>query len=145
MHPRFNGENLVKNKVMYRKFAELALKYNCSPPQLALAWLLNQGDDIVPIPGTLFCRHFTLRVFMNTSPYNGLTNLCVLAGTTKVKNLKDNIGSVNIELSPDDLREISEAVDVDEVYGEKDIGIMSKFYWKYANTPAKHMTIRGNT
>ncbi|KAI4369650.1 hypothetical protein MLD38_018071 [Melastoma candidum] len=112
MHPRFVGQNMEKNKAVYRKFAELASKYDCSPPQLALAWLLNQGDDIVPIPGT-----------------------------TKAKNLRDNIRSVDIELSPNNLREISEAVDIDEVYGEKDIDIMARFYWKYADTPAKPLSI----
>ena len=53
MHPRFSGENLEKNKLLYARFAILAAKHACSPPQLALAWLLHQGDDIIPIPGIL--------------------------------------------------------------------------------------------
>ena len=53
MHPRFSGENLEKNKLLYARFATLAAKHACSPPQLALAWLLHQGDDIIPIPGML--------------------------------------------------------------------------------------------
>lgn len=50
-HPRFSGDNLEKNKILYDRFANLAAKHSCSPPQLALAWLLHQGDDVVPIPG----------------------------------------------------------------------------------------------
>lgn len=38
---------------MYARFAEIATKYGCTPPQLALAWLLHQGDDIIPIPGMI--------------------------------------------------------------------------------------------
>lgn len=53
MHPRFNGENLERNKLLYSRFADLAAKHACTPPQLALAWLLHQGDDIIPIPGML--------------------------------------------------------------------------------------------
>ena len=53
MHPRFSGENLEKNKLLYARFATLAAKHACSPPQLALAWLLHQGDDLIPIPGIL--------------------------------------------------------------------------------------------
>ena len=50
-HPRFQQENLVKNKVFYERVAVLASKHGCTPGQLALAWLLHQGDDVVPIPG----------------------------------------------------------------------------------------------
>lgn len=52
-HPRFNEQNLAKNKVLYSQFANLAAKHGCRPPQLALAWLMHQGDDVVPIPGTI--------------------------------------------------------------------------------------------
>lgn len=50
-HPRFQKGNLEKNKVFYRRVAQLAEKHGCTPGQLALAWLLHQGDDVVPIPG----------------------------------------------------------------------------------------------
>ena len=50
-HPRFAAENLEKNKQIYLKMEELANKHQCSPAQLALAWVLHQGDDVVPIPG----------------------------------------------------------------------------------------------
>jgi aryl-alcohol dehydrogenase-like predicted oxidoreductase len=51
-HPRFQGENFAKNLDLVRRVATLARHKGCTPGQLALAWLLAQGDDIVPIPGT---------------------------------------------------------------------------------------------
>ena len=50
-HPRFTGNNLEKNKILYHRIENLAAKHGCTPAQLALAWLLHQGDDMVPIPG----------------------------------------------------------------------------------------------
>jgi aryl-alcohol dehydrogenase-like predicted oxidoreductase len=51
-HPRFQGENFAKNLELVRRVAELAHQKRCTPGQLALAWLLEKGRDIVPIPGT---------------------------------------------------------------------------------------------
>lgn len=50
--PRFQGENFTKNLLLVDKVKELATRYGCSPSQLALAWVLGQGEHIVPIPGT---------------------------------------------------------------------------------------------
>ena len=50
--PRFQGENFQKNLDLVERIAELAAEKGCTPAQLALAWVLAQGDDIVPIPGT---------------------------------------------------------------------------------------------
>jgi aryl-alcohol dehydrogenase-like predicted oxidoreductase len=50
-HPRFAAENLERNKQIYLRMEEQANKHHCSPAQLALAWVLHQGDDVVPIPG----------------------------------------------------------------------------------------------
>ena len=50
--PRFQGENLAKNLLLVDKVKELAARKGCTPGQLALAWVLAQGNDIVPIPGT---------------------------------------------------------------------------------------------
>ena len=50
--PRFQGENFQKNLDLVRKIDEIAREKRCTPAQLALAWLLNRGPDIVPIPGT---------------------------------------------------------------------------------------------
>ncbi|XP_015697450.1 probable aldo-keto reductase 1 [Oryza brachyantha] len=105
-HPRYNGENLEKNKVFYTRLEELATKYGCSPAQLALSWVLHQGDDVAPIPGT-----------------------------TKVKNLDDNIGAVKIKLSKEDLNVISSAVPAGEVAGSRVIGVLEPYSWRVANTP----------
>jgi len=50
--PRFQGENLERNLELVRRIENLAGRKGCTPAQLALAWVLAQGDDIVPIPGT---------------------------------------------------------------------------------------------
>ncbi|XP_044484180.1 perakine reductase-like [Mangifera indica] len=107
-HPRFTGDNLEKNKLVYSRFANVAAKYSCSPPQLALAWLLHQGDDIIPIPGT-----------------------------TKIKNLDDNIGSLALKLTEESLKEICDAVPVEEVGGHSNYAYLTKYEYKYANTPTK--------
>ncbi|XP_021282559.1 probable aldo-keto reductase 1 [Herrania umbratica] len=107
-HPRFRGENLDKNKNIYTRIEELAKKRQCSPAQLALAWVLQQGDDVVPIPGT-----------------------------TKIKNLDHNIGSLTVKLTAEDLKEISDAVPIDEVAGDRNYDSMRKASWKFANTPPK--------
>jgi aryl-alcohol dehydrogenase-like predicted oxidoreductase len=51
-HPRFQGENFQRNLDLVRRVESLAREKRCTPAQLALAWLLAKGDDIVPIPGT---------------------------------------------------------------------------------------------
>ncbi|KAE8677657.1 putative aldo-keto reductase 1 [Hibiscus syriacus] len=102
---RFNGENLEKNKLLYPR---VSMKHGCTVPKLALAWLLHQGDDIVPIPGT-----------------------------TKVKNIMNNVGSLGLKLGEEDLKEICYAVPVDEVISKREMGILSEYTWKFANTPSK--------
>ncbi|KAL0392994.1 UNVERIFIED_CONTAM: Perakine reductase [Sesamum radiatum] len=108
LHPRFTGENREKNKVLYTQFASLAAKHSCTPPQLALAWLLHQGNGVVPIPGT-----------------------------TKIKNLEANIGSLAVKLTAEDLKEIAAAIPPDQVGGEREYAIFSKYSYKFANTPQK--------
>ncbi|GMY27311.1 perakine reductase-like [Fagus crenata] len=105
--PRFMGENLEKNKILYSKLANKAEKHACATPQLALSWLLHQGDDIIPIPGT-----------------------------TKVRNLDNNIGSLAVKLSEDDLKEICDAVPIDEFVGDRQISL-PQYAWKFANTPPR--------
>ncbi len=51
-HPRFQGENFQKNLDLVTRIEEIAREKRCAPAQLALAWLLAQGTDVVPIPGT---------------------------------------------------------------------------------------------
>nr|GLL33446.1 perakine reductase-like isoform X2 [Ipomoea trifida] len=106
--PRYSGENIEKNKGIYYRVEELAKKHGCTPAQLAIAWVLNQGDDFVPIPGT-----------------------------TKMKNLQDNIDSVKVKvkLTKEELKEISNAVPISEVAGQRMGGVFDKTLYKYAITP----------
>ncbi|XP_044500425.1 probable aldo-keto reductase 1 [Mangifera indica] len=108
-HPRFQGENLNKNKILYARMEALAEKHGCSPAQLALSWVLHQGDDVAPIPGT-----------------------------TKINNLDNNICSLRVKLTDEDLEEISAAIPINEVAGSRLINeSFSRLSWKFANTPAK--------
>ncbi|EOY05799.1 hypothetical protein SCA6_016188 [Theobroma cacao] len=107
MHPRFYGENLENNKIIYNRLSNLATKHACTVAQLALAWLLHQGDDMIPIPGT-----------------------------TKFKNIKENIGSLALKLTQEDLIEICNAVPIDEVSGPREVASLSKYACKFADTPS---------
>jgi aryl-alcohol dehydrogenase-like predicted oxidoreductase len=77
--PRFQGENFRKNLDLVRRVQEIAREKGCTPAQLALAWVLAQGEDIVPIPGT---KHR--------------------------KYLEENVGALNVQLTAEDLRRIDE-------------------------------------
>ncbi|PYP78141.1 MAG: aldo/keto reductase [Gemmatimonadetes bacterium] len=75
--PRFQGANFQKNLDLVRHVEDVASRKGCTPAQLVLAWLLHQGDDIVPIPGT-----------------------------TRVENLEDNVGALGVTLTNRDLERI---------------------------------------
>jgi aryl-alcohol dehydrogenase-like predicted oxidoreductase len=79
-HPRFQGENLVKNLELVARIAAIAEEKRCTPGQLVLAWLLAQGPDIVPIPGT-----------------------------KRVERLEENVAAVDVVLGAEDVRRISAA------------------------------------
>jgi aryl-alcohol dehydrogenase-like predicted oxidoreductase len=57
--PRFEPANYAANRLLYRAYAGIAAEVGCTPAQLALAWLLAKGDDIIPIPGTTDADHLT--------------------------------------------------------------------------------------
>jgi len=78
-HPRFQGENFQKNLDLVTRVAALARKKRCTPGQLALAWLLAQGDDIVPIPGTKHRRY-----------------------------IEENVGALNVTLSGAEIEELDD-------------------------------------
>ena len=67
-----------------------------------------------------------------------LLNLSYSVGTTKIQNLDNNIGSLKVKLSEDDLREITEAMPISEVRGDRIIEAFMRCSWKFANTPPKH-------
>ncbi|HEX7183838.1 MAG TPA: aldo/keto reductase [Thermoanaerobaculia bacterium] len=77
--PRFQGENFQKNLDLVKRIEEIAAAKGCTSAQLALAWVLAQGEDIVPIPGT-----------------------------KRRKYLEENAGALDVELTPEDLRRIDE-------------------------------------
>lgn len=106
--PRFTGENFEKNKVLYLKFASLAAKHSCTPPQLALAWVLHQGDDIVPLPGT-----------------------------TKIKNMEANIRSLAVKLTLDELEEIAATIPTNLFMGEREPPSFKPYSYKVGNTMQK--------
>ncbi|QHO45533.1 putative aldo-keto reductase [Arachis hypogaea] len=112
-HPRYQAENIEKNKRIYKRIESLAKKYECTTPQLALAWVLQQGNDVVPIPGT-----------------------------TKIKNLDENIGALSVKFTEKELREISEAIPVDDIAGIQHYNEgHGKLSWKFANTPPKDSSV----
>jgi len=79
--PRFSHDNIDANLVLARRVAALATGRDVSPSQLALAWVLGQGEDIVPIPGT-----------------------------KRRSYLEENLGALDFELTPEELAQISEVV-----------------------------------
>lgn len=88
MSPRFQGENFKKNLDLVKAIESLAKAKGCTSGQLTLAWLMAQGDDILPIPGT-----------------------------TKIKNFDENLGALKIQLTKEENAKIREAVDKAEVVG----------------------------
>jgi aryl-alcohol dehydrogenase-like predicted oxidoreductase len=77
--PRFQGENFQKNLDLVGRIGEIATAKGCTPAQLALAWVLAQGDDLVPIPGT-----------------------------KRRKYLEENVGALAVTLTAEDLQKIDE-------------------------------------
>src|SRR5579863_2713613 len=88
--PRFQGENFQKNLDLVRSIEEMAKEKNCKPSQLALAWVLAQGNDIVPIPGT-----------------------------KRRKYLEENVAALAVKLTAEDIRRINEVVPADAVAGAR--------------------------
>ncbi len=106
MFPRMSPENLEKNKVLLERVKALADKKNCSLNQLALAWVIHKGPDVVPIPGT-----------------------------TKKANLDSNIGVFSVHLSEEEIAEIEAAVPIDEVAGERYHAALISSTFAYSSSP----------
>jgi aryl-alcohol dehydrogenase-like predicted oxidoreductase len=88
--PRFQGDNFAKNLKLVDEINRIAIEKNCSPSQLALAWVLAQGDDIVPIPGT-----------------------------KRRKYLDENVRALDVELTADDLARIDRVIPPGSASGER--------------------------
>ena len=88
--PRFQGENFQKNVDLATRIHDFASAKGCTPGQLALAWVLAQGEDIIPIPGT-----------------------------KRRKFLEENVGATNVSLTPDELGEIDRIVPHSAFLGDR--------------------------
>jgi aryl-alcohol dehydrogenase-like predicted oxidoreductase len=80
-HPRFQDANLSQNRVLVEKLEAIAHEKGCTVGQLVLAWELAQGKDVVPIPGT-----------------------------KRRARLEENVGALDVKLSPDEVKKIGDAV-----------------------------------
>jgi aryl-alcohol dehydrogenase-like predicted oxidoreductase len=89
-NPRFQGENFTRNIDLVDRVEEIAREKGATPGQLALAWVMAQGDDVVPIPGT-----------------------------KRVRYLEENVAAVDVELTADDLARLEEAFPKGAVAGER--------------------------
>ena len=98
LSPRFRGENFEKNLLLVKKVEEIAKVKNITPSQLALAWVLAKGDDIVPIPGT---KH--------------------------IKYLLENAAAVDVKFSQDELESIEKVFPKDAAAGMRYPEAMMKF------------------
>jgi aryl-alcohol dehydrogenase-like predicted oxidoreductase len=88
--PRFQGENFQKNLQLVERVQQIAAEKGCTPGQLALAWLLAQGRDILPIPGT-----------------------------KRLKYLEENVGAMQVHLSDPDLHRIEDAAPKGSAAGQR--------------------------
>jgi len=88
--PRFQGDNFQKNLNLVARIEELARSKGCTPGQLALAWVLAQGPDVVPIPGT-----------------------------KQAKNLDENLGALGVEVTSADHARIREVLEAGVVAGDR--------------------------
>ena len=89
-HPRFQGENFEKNIQLVREVEEMAKEKGCTTAQLALAWVLAKGDDVVPIPGTKHIRY-----------------------------LDENIGALDVKLTGEDLKRLDKILPPGAAAGER--------------------------
>jgi aryl-alcohol dehydrogenase-like predicted oxidoreductase len=87
-HPRFMGENFAKNRALVQRVETIAKEKSCTPAQLCLAWLLAQGPDVIPIPGT-----------------------------KQIARLEENLGALSVHLTEGDIDRISAAIPIGSAAG----------------------------
>lgn len=98
MLPRFAGDNFEANLKAMQQFTSIAEKKGCTPAQLALAWLLKQGDDIIPIPGT-----------------------------KKIKYLEENLAALKVKLSDSEEKEIRRVIESTNITGSRTVAYDATF------------------
>jgi aryl-alcohol dehydrogenase-like predicted oxidoreductase len=89
-HPRFMGDNFAKNRALVERIEAIAKEKGCTPAQLALAWLLAQGPDVIPIPGT-----------------------------KQVGRLEENLGATHVRLTSQEIDRISAAIPIGAAAGTR--------------------------
>jgi len=89
-HPRFMGDNFAKNRALVERLEAIAREKGCTPAQLCLAWLLAQGPDVIPIPGT---KH--------------------------IERLEENLGALDIRLTPGEIERISAVIPIGAAAGTR--------------------------
>ena len=89
-HPRFEGENFSRNQHLADTVHLIAQEKGCSPAQLALAWLMTRGEDVVSIPGT-----------------------------KRVRYLEENLGAIEVNITQDEMRRLEDAFPVGAAAGER--------------------------
>ena len=89
-HPRFEGDNFGKNRALVERVEAIAADKRCTVAQLCLAWLLAQGPDVLPIPGT-----------------------------KRIERLQENLGALDVSLSPDEVKTIADVVPVGAAAGTR--------------------------
>jgi aryl-alcohol dehydrogenase-like predicted oxidoreductase len=89
-HPRFQGENFKKNLELVDRVREIAAEKGITASQLALAWVLAQGHDVVPIPGT-----------------------------KRIRYLEENVAALDVSLSAEDLAHINAAAPIGRTAGDR--------------------------
>ena len=89
-HPRFEGGNFQRNRALVERVEAIAVDKRCTVAQLCLAWLLAQGDDVLPIPGT-----------------------------KRIERLQENLGALDVSLTPDEAKTIAEVIPVGAAAGTR--------------------------
>ena len=89
-HPRFAGENFQKNRALVERVEAIAADKRCTVAQLCLAWLLAQGPDVIPIPGT-----------------------------KRIERLQENLGALQVRLTPEEAKTVSEVIPVGAAAGTR--------------------------
>ena len=89
-HPRFMGDNFAKNRALVERLEAIAEEKDCTPAQLALAWLMAQGPDVIPIPGT-----------------------------KQIARLEENLGALDVRLTPAEIDRISAAIPIGAAAGTR--------------------------
>ncbi|HZU89743.1 MAG TPA: aldo/keto reductase, partial [Stellaceae bacterium] len=89
-HPRYVGDNFAKNRELVHRVETIAAEKGCTPAQLALAWLLAQGPDVVAIPGT-----------------------------KRVERLEENLGALAVRLSAAEVERIAQAIPIGAAAGPR--------------------------